>query len=74
MIRAGSFGFVGEVQFGLDDSVRTRMLDGYPVTPPEAAFLALVSGSHNFPVKALWRQWQDRHRLRSAVNVPALTN
>ena len=51
MIRAGSFGFVtcnicgntwGEVQFGLDGSVRTRMLGGYPVTPPEAAFLAWV--------------------------------
>lgn len=33
---------MGRFNSGLMDSVRTRMYGGYPVTPPEAAFLALV--------------------------------
>jgi hypothetical protein len=68
-IRAGGFGFVTFAGNTWErfNSVRTGMFGGYPVTPPEAAFLALVPKGQG-PLASEWH-WQDRHRLRSAINV-----
>jgi hypothetical protein len=61
---------VGRVQLGIRFELEN------PVTPPEAAFLALAWFSRNIHKGPLASEWQDRNQLRSAVEsyVPALTN